>query len=306
MPSDPLAGAKRVGDVPSDFLAGATRVQDAPDDRNGIQKAFDNLTTVTPEQEKGHSPLVNRLQEFGAGVIGTAEPLIHPVQAYEGVKNAVEHPSDAAKGVWASAKEDPWKFGAETLGNLVGSALTAGAGDEALSAIPSRGRAVNTLNSIEKQAANVPVGMQETTPALVKFGEHVSTGGKNAPVMNLLGDRIGDPSGGAINFPEARRFYTNVTDVTQRPGFWRGVFEDGAEKRLRANAGPVRAALHSDIRNAADTVGRGEDYDSAIKEYARNAKLRSIGKKAVWAAAPTAAGAMGVGKAHSFLTQVFK
>ena len=52
---------------------------------NAIQRAFDKATTVTPEQEQGHSPLVNRLQEFGAGAIqGAGQTLVHPMQTPSG------------------------------------------------------------------------------------------------------------------------------------------------------------------------------------------------------------------------------
>ncbi len=35
--------------------------------------------------------------------------------------------------------------------------------------------------------------------------------------------------------------------------------------------------MNADLTDAAEQVGRGEDYTGALKEYANNAKLRKLG-----------------------------
>lgn len=97
-----------------------TDVNTTPDTRNGVQKFVDNLTTVTPEQEAGHSALVNRMQEFGAGAIqGATAPFVHPLNTLAAVGNTIAHPINTGKQVVQSAVANPAQF----AGNLVGGAV---------------------------------------------------------------------------------------------------------------------------------------------------------------------------------------
>src|SRR6185312_12213420 len=92
-----------------------------------------------------------------------------------------------------------------------------------------------------------------------------------------------------INFPEARRFYTNITRVTRRPGFIRRAIESPMMPDLRRNAGDVREALNQDLTDAANRVGRGEDYTNAMNEYRNAARLRKVVRRAGFLAAGEAA-----------------
>lgn len=177
---------------------------------------------------------------------------------------------------------------------------------EAIEAFPSRARAVATLRDIEGQAANTPVPLMNTTPALQEFQTHVNTGGKGAPVMKKLSPFV-QPNAPALNFPEARKFYTNVSDVTRKPGPVRSVFESSRNPRLRAAAGPVREGLNADLVAAADSLQppRGADYSGAIKEYSKNAKIRGALKKTAVGAIPLAAGALGAEKIHKVMSPLF-
>lgn len=309
-----------------------TESPEAAPEGNAVQRFFDKLTTVTPEQEKTPSwmgptvgSVVNQAQKFGAGAIqGATEPLIHPVNTLSGLGNIFIHPEETAKGAWESAKENP----AQTIGNIVGGTVAGmGAAEGAAKILPSRIHAANTFRDIESQAHDVPVSMENTQPALQEFRQHVATGGKNAPVMQQLRNRITprmpkvgplermeselngtpiQPQAQPIFFPEARKFYTNVTDVTRPPGMFRKAFESPREPRLRAAAGPVKEALNTDLTNAAESIGRGEDYQGAMREYARAARLRDILRKGAVGAAPVAAGAVGARKLHDILAPVVR
>ena len=103
---------------PISFLRAAPSYS-TTDDRKGIQKAFDNLTTVTPEQQQGHGPVVNALQKFGAGAIqGAGQPFVHPVDTIEGLGHAFAHPIDTAHSMGEQFNADP----AKAIGNVVGGA----------------------------------------------------------------------------------------------------------------------------------------------------------------------------------------
>src|SRR4029077_8450304 len=90
----------------------------APEDnRNSVQKAFDTATTVTPEQEKGHSWLTNKAQEFGAGAIqGASQPFVHPIETAKGMAKFIANPTLEGGQMASDALEHP----AQALGNVVG------------------------------------------------------------------------------------------------------------------------------------------------------------------------------------------
>lgn len=107
------------------------------------QDAFDAFTTVTPDQEKGHSAVVNRAQEFGAGAVqGAFAPVVHPLDTLNGIGSAIAHPVNTATAMIQQAKDHP----AQALGNLVGGVV---AGEGAAAAA----KAVNSVASPAIQRA---------------------------------------------------------------------------------------------------------------------------------------------------------
>jgi len=272
-----------------------------PDDRNSIQKSFDTNTSYQP-----NDPMLKKVLAGTAHGIGM--PFVHPIQTAEGLadtmnlSHAFGPNAPAPKPMSDVGKELPYDLG-EGFGGM---ALAEGAGaglGEGIARIPSTARAGARISDIESQAANTPVNFQNTSPALQKFGQHVATGGKGADVMSKLGSRIPE---GPMNFPEARDFYTNVSDVTRKPGMLRRAFEDAREPRLRYAAGPVREGMNADLTEALKPLNLDEDYNAALREYARGKALKTGLKRAGTAAIGAGAGAAGLGKAHGIVSSVFK
>lgn len=114
------AGAPKFDPAAAYSAAPAANSQDSGDTRSAVQKYVDKLTTVTPEQEQGHSWLTNKAQEFGAGAIqGVTQPFVHPLDTLSALGHAVAHPIDTGNQVARSAIEHP----AQAAGNLVGGAV---------------------------------------------------------------------------------------------------------------------------------------------------------------------------------------
>lgn len=179
--------------------------------------------------------------------------------------------------------------------------------------IPTRGHAARALEDITAQAKNVPVDLKNTYPAIDEFREFTRTGGRNParnPVTKLaartnpLTERqlIDTALRGPVNFPEARKFYTNVSQASARPGFLRRAIEAPGMPQTRQAIGNVREALNTDLTNAAGTIGRGQDYQDALREYARAMQIRDTLRKAGIAAAPAVAGYVGRDKIYNFLS----
>ncbi len=155
------------------------------------------------------------------------------------------------------------------------------AANKLIEAIPSRAHAGQVLNDISMAAHDVPVSPVNTMPALSRWKELTDAGGRAAKPMTKLSNRLGDlltPSTGGdiqepFNFPEARDFYSNVTDTTRQSPF-QTLLGRGLKPTMLRQAGNVRSGMHADLTDAAETIGRGQDYADAIKEYAQASKLR--------------------------------
>ena len=241
----------------------------------------------------------NIASRVGSDIGALAKPFTQsPAKTLEGIASSQgsqmrgeKQPDLASNFSSTYAKDKPLAF--ENLAGDVGTgALMGGAAKllpAAFNAIPRTGRAAANLADIENAAQNVPVSMTSTTPALGKFKQSVATGGKNASVMTKLGNRL-EPASAPINFPEARDFYSNISRATAKPGMLRRAIESPGAPAFRYNAGGVRQALNSDLVDAANSIGRGEDYTGAMNEFRRGSQLNSIAKKAAIGAG---AGAIG-------------
>ena len=317
-------------DKPTD--GGAAPTNDATPEQPGffkkIQMAVDRA--AQPEPLEPSQPAWP--QRIASGMVrDVVQPLVHPEQALDReLKNLTGHSQATVPGkaTYDEAKKIGWAPALERdaggLGAMVGLGGMAEPTAAAIDSIPSRARASRTFADIENAAKDVPVSMAKTQPALDEFGQSVKTGGKNAPVMTKLKNRItppapkqpgmlqsmqselnGTPSMAAepqpINFPEARDFYTNISRATAKPGFLRRAIENPGAPAFRMNAGNVRSALNDDLTDAAGTIGRGEDYSGAMTEYRRAAQLNHAMKTGAKMAVPAALGAAGYSGVKKFL-----
>lgn len=218
-------------------------------------------------------------------------PILGPIHAAQGIAETPQHPImgpiHAGEGALETMTIPGLMMGGEGL-------------EAAAEMLPSRARAAAKLSDIESAAKEVPVSMSATKPALGEFQQSVATGGKNAPVMTKLARRMeppvprstmlgnmqselngvptGAPEPTPINFPEARDYYSNISRATAKPGFLRSAIESPNMPAFRYNAGNVRAALNTDLTDAAGTIGRGDDYTGAMNEYRRAAQLNKAVK----------------------------
>jgi len=154
--------------------------------------------------------------------------------------------------------------------------------NQAWNPLPLKSRAINSFKTIEDAAKDVPVNMEKTAPAIDTFRDYVNTGGRGSPVINKLGKAVDTiPESGPIKFPEARQFYSNVTTAAKKPNVLRRLVENPALPKQRFNLGEVKGAMNTDLTNAAERVGRGQDYKNALTEYRQAAQLGKLGKRAL-------------------------
>jgi hypothetical protein len=243
------------------------------------------------------------LQNFGASAGDALRGTYHMFD--EKPKMSLDQQYDEAGKQVENFAKDPVAAYVNAAGQAAPAMLAGGLTHGAVDALPSTSRAGAAINSIEQKAANTPVSMSRTAPALKDFDQHVATGGKGADVMSKLNTRLQPPNADP-NFPEARKFYTNVSDVTRKPGALRRLFEDSREPRLRMAAGPVREGMNADLTEALKPLNLDEDYTNALKEYAQGKALKTGLKRAGAAAVGAGAGAAGLGKIHNIASSVLR
>ncbi len=162
---------------------------------NFLQRGFDKLTTVTPEQEKGLDPVTKGLQRFGAGAIqGFGQPIMHPLDTLGAIGSTIAHPRDALSAAGKGLMEHPAQF----AGNLVGGAVLGGVGGKlggaGLKAIPTTAKAGEMFNNINSQLADVPVNLTNASAPLQRnrrAGQH-PTNGRQQVAGSLAGNRAHD------------------------------------------------------------------------------------------------------------------
>lgn len=266
----------------------------AIDNRNKIQRGFDELANVTPEQEQGKPWLLNKAQEFGAGAIGSLSPLVHPIKTIEGIGNAISHPEETAKSVWADVKEHP----AQAAGNLVGGLVTGGLASEAgaplLARIPTRAKAGALFEQAMGKAENEPVWMQKSGPELVRARELMERGGGRSAPVNALLKRVGNVNNPPLPYREARDYASNLSRLSA-----------GETQKLspvmQKQVGNLSRAFNQDVGDAATRAGAGPEYNQAMQSYARAMQLR----KALINSAKIGGGALATGYlAHRLLPMV--
>ncbi len=124
---------------------------------NALQRGFDKLTTVTPEQEQGLDPITKGLQRFGSGVIhGFGQPFIHPLDTAQGLVNSVAHPRDTAEATVQGFKDDPATASGNLAGGLGLGAAVGGLAGKALA--PVRAAAMGDADAAALKGLQVPSG----------------------------------------------------------------------------------------------------------------------------------------------------
>lgn len=170
---------------------------------------------------------------------------------------------------------------AEFLGMIASEISDLGIGAEAAAgaatvekAIPSARRAGKVFQELKGTIGQHSVAMTDKlADALAEIKEAVDTGSTLPPVINKFVTRIADLEQGPLTYQEARQFYHNVSDLS-------------ASEKLAARPSDhrliqqFRHALGETIEDTAQAAGRLQQYQSAMKEYARAARISEVGQYA--------------------------
>ena len=265
-----------------------------PHEPNAVEKfqnAFDKATQIKPLDFSSYPKAFDTtIGNTGAGLMQLATPFVHPIKTAHALNsvlnpwndepNEFEGMFDPRKMNQPSPDDEPTgkkllQMGGEMFalpGMVAGGELTGAGLGKIGEMIPSADRAGQTLENIRMAARDVPVTMDNASPELQRFQELTQRGGRGSKPFTQLAKRM-SPGEEAINFPEARDFYSNIGDATS-PTTLQKLMGRGMKPVMRRQGVLARRAMSTDLTNAADQVGMGQDYTNAMREYANAMKLR--------------------------------
>lgn len=262
----PKTASNWLGDVENDLREGGSRTL--------IGRG---LGSLQGRGDKGYSGLQAGVSPGVAEFMGSPElGMTHAAKGFAEIGEG--HPLTGQKDVG---------LGALQASTIPTSFVAPEAGSTALEAIPSAERAGSVLQDIRSAARDVSAYPQNAWPEIERFKELAGRGGASSkPITQInrrLGEMVRNPNATGFNFPEARDFYSNISSQSA---------EDISRLNptMRRQMGAVRRGMHQDLTNAASTIGRGEEYANAVKEYAQAMKLQDLVKKAATWGIPLAVG----------------
>lgn len=137
----------------------------------------------------------------------------------------------------------------------------------------SKARAAANLDDAAAAAKGVAVNTADTFAAGARAQELKAAGGRMPLAARLFMKRIGDVDAPDLTFEEARDFYSNLSRLSANEA-------NALNPVMQRQIGAMKQALHEALTEAADTVGKGDQYAAGIREYSRSAKAA---KGARWA-----------------------
>jgi hypothetical protein len=152
---------------------------------------------------------------------------------------------------------------AEAAGEQGGKVLTA-----IRNLLPSKERAGQLFNSVAGDANQVPVSLDNASDGalrLMDWQQKTNLG----PTINKFLNRITSPKLGPLTYEEARDYQSLLGNLSANEKM-------NLPPMVKSDVDTMLAGLKTDVGNAADQVGRGPDYYSAMKQYRQAAQLQDL------------------------------
>jgi hypothetical protein len=199
--------------------------------------------------------------------------------AYQTVNSAIPLIGEQANRVGEDVSQG--NYGAAAGRGLTTLTLAAVGGKKAgletpdMPSVPSLERAGGKFQEVMGAAKNKPVPMtDELSGALSRYQELVDRGGSRSVSVSKLLNRVTNPDAPPMTYQEARDFASNISRLSADE-FMR------LTPQMKQQIGAIRVALNNAVGTAAESVGKGAQYQSAMKEYSKAAQLNKLVDDAV-------------------------
>lgn len=137
----------------------------------------------------------------------------------------------------------------------------------------SKIRGGQNIEAATQAARAVPLNVEKVGQEGLRAIELQQAGASMPRAASQFMQRITHPAKTDLTFGEARDFYSNISRLSAKE-------TSNLNPVMRRQIVAMREALHDALVEGADTVGKGEQYASGMKEYARSAKAVTLAKRA--------------------------
>jgi hypothetical protein len=249
-----------------------------------IGKGIDSLSDAPKGQHNWAglaSHAISAVPFIGPAIDKMAEesPPTRPGQSY-----ASQVFADATRGNLGTALGTAAQVAPLVLGGLD----TAAPKRPLLGEIPTRAKAGKVFDSVMQDAGDQPVNLTRAMAPLERAQQLSARGGGNVAAADNLYKRINTVN--PLDYREARDWASNLSRIS-------GQDKMSASPALRAQVARLSHAFNEDIGDTASSVGRGEDYAKAMRDYRRASVFNNAAKTAAKWAIPAAAGGGALGYA---------
>lgn len=278
------------------------------DIRARIQKDFpDAFKTQQPS-----APEPGFLQSVGQGLKNFGHMVTHPVEAAEsmgeqqvaGGRTPYGAPIFSPTGnrvideqnesTIQSARNDMAQQGKEmaahpsaSAGEFIGQSLpllALGGAAGGMKMLPTRAGAGALFEDVMSAAKDQPVNLTRSLQPLERIQQLTSRGGPTVGAADKLYNRINTTN--PLSYEEARDFYSNLSGLSANDKM-------SLNPTMKRELGNFTGAFKEDIGDTAASAGKGEEYNKAMRDYARASQLKDLRERAMKYAIPALLGAGG-------------
>ena len=228
------------------------------------------------------SPIAGFFRGAGAGAVDAMQGAVSTITGQLNAKLDDENEGRREAGLTKTATlprvETPDNFSG-TVGSLLPTAaeiaVTGRAGTNAVAkAIPTTAKAGQKFQSVMGAAKSVPVDVEGLGAVALRINQLAERGGAMPMAVRKLLHRITDPSKAVMTYEESRDFASNISRLSANE-FGRLT---PAVAREVAN---LRVALNHANAMAAKQVGKLDEYNAAMLEYARAMRIKNVVNAAI-------------------------
>lgn len=258
-----------------EYAAKALKAAGLPTSVGNIPDWFHHLTGTAKDSEPWWEPIRNAIKNPTQENVVGAVPFIGPM--------SVAMAKDAKKGDYGGAAATlAGGVGAAAMGKQVpegAAALKEQIAD--LPGIPSASKAASALGEVKAAAGEIPIDMEKPGNTALQIYEQSQRGATLPKVVRDFIKRAVTPESDPITYAEAKDFQSNVSALS-------------ADERMKLKPntkrllGQLNVDLKGSLEDAADTVGKGEQFTQAMKEYHHAMIIKNLtdtAKEAAWKAA---------------------
>ena len=138
----------------------------------------------------------------------------------------------------------------------------------AANAVPRMARAGKNFQKVMGSTRRVPVDVEAPGQVALRIQQLAERGGTEPRAVSKLLRRMTDPEKPQLDYEEGRDFYSNISRLSTNE-------YNRLTPVMQREVGNLRTALNSSLQRAAGSVGQGDRYAGAMKEYAQAAKIGS-------------------------------